>query len=120
MGSSAKDKAASKAGTGGPAIAGGVTSTRTGIVESDKRSKTRTVVFSYQSMHPKYGKYIRQRTVLHVHDEQNLSHTGDVVEVAPCRPVSKSKCWSLVRVVETRAQRAAAMASAKTVGAVGA
>ncbi len=88
--------------------------TRVGVVESDKRHQTRKVVVNYMSQHPKYGKYIRQRTVLQVHDEVNASKTGDVVEVAPCRPVSKSKTWTLVRVVEQRSDQAAAVASAKT------
>jgi small subunit ribosomal protein S17 len=73
---------------------------QTGIVESDKRNKTRTVVVAFTAMHPKYGKYVRRRTVLQVHDEKNESRTGDRVEVAPCRPRSASKSWSLVRVVE--------------------
>lgn len=76
--------------------------TKTGTVESDKRSKTRKVVVRFMAKHPKYGKYIRRRTVLHVHDENNESRTGDVVEVAQCRPISKTKNWRLVRVVERR------------------
>jgi small subunit ribosomal protein S17 len=89
--------------------------TRTGVVESDKRTKTRTVVVAFQTMHPKYGKYLKNRTVLHVHDEKNESHTGDVVEVAQCRPISKTKQWRLVRIVEHRAELAAAIASVKEV-----
>lgn len=89
--------------------------TRTGTVESSKRDKSRTVVVAYQSMHPKYGKYISQRTVLQVHDEKNVSRTGDIVEVEPCRPISKSKTWSLVRVVEARSAQAEAVASAKEI-----
>ena len=77
--------------------------TRTGVVESDKREKTRKVVIRYKAMHPKYGKYVSARTVLQVHDEQNESRLGDVVEVAECRPISKTKSWKLVRVVERRA-----------------
>lgn len=76
--------------------------TRVGIVETDGRDKTRKVVINYVAKHPKYGKYMRKRTVLHVHDEHNESHTGDVVEVAECRPLSKTKSWSLVRIVEKR------------------
>ena len=73
---------------------------RIGIVESDKRDKTRRVVISSSARHPKYGKYVRKRTVLHVHDENNESHVGDRVEIAECRPVSKTKSWCLVRVVD--------------------
>ena len=73
---------------------------RIGIVQSDARDKTRKVVIAYSSRHPKYGKYIKRRAVLQVHDESNESHTGDRVEVAECRPISKTKSWVLTRVVE--------------------
>ena len=73
---------------------------RIGIVESDARDKTRKVVIAYSARHPKYGKYIKRRTVLQVHDESNQSHTGDRVEVAECRPISKTMSWVLTRVVE--------------------
>jgi len=73
---------------------------RVGIVESAKRDKTRTVVLPFVSRHPKYGKYVRKRTRLHVHDEKNESKAGDRVEIAECRPVSRTKSWVLVRVVE--------------------
>lgn len=96
-----------------PANAAAPTGTKIGTVESDKRAKTRTVVVNYQSMHPKYGKYVRNRTILQVHDEHNESHTGDVVEVGQCRPVSKSKTWKLVKVIEKRGAKAAALASVK-------
>lgn len=74
-----------------------------GVVGSDKRAKTRTVVVPFQTMHPKYGKYLKRETVLQAHDEGNTSKAGDTVEVAPCRPMSKTKTWKVVRVV-TRAQ----------------
>ncbi|MCE2882753.1 MAG: 30S ribosomal protein S17 [Planctomycetaceae bacterium] len=73
---------------------------RIGVVESDKRSKTRKVVIAYSGKHPKYGKYVKKRSVLQVHDENNESRLGDRVEVAECRPISKTKSWVLVRVVE--------------------
>jgi len=94
--------------------AGGLSGTRQGVVDSDKRSQTRRVVINFLTMHPKYGKFVRQRTVLQVHDETNQSHTGDVVEVAPCRPLSKFKRWTLVKVVERRADQAAAIKSVAT------
>ena len=72
---------------------------RVGIVESDARDKTRKVVVQWAVRHPKYGKYVRQRTVLHVHDAENESRSGDTVEVAECRPISKTKTWALVRVM---------------------
>jgi small subunit ribosomal protein S17 len=78
--------------------------TRTGIVESDKREKSRKVVVPNDTTHPKYGKIVRKRTVIHIHDEKNESRTGDLVEITPCRPVSKTKRWKLVRVVVKGAQ----------------
>jgi ribosomal protein S17 len=53
---------------------------RVGVVSSAKRDKTRTVVIPYMGKHPKYGKYVRKRTVLHVHDEKNESRPGDRVD----------------------------------------
>jgi small subunit ribosomal protein S17 len=73
---------------------------RIGIVASDARDKTRKVVIAYSARHAKYGKYIKRRTVLQVHDANNESHKGDRVEVAECRPISKTKSWILTRVVE--------------------
>jgi len=81
--------------------------TRVGVVESDRRDRTRKVVISYLAKHPKYGKYVKRRTVLHVHDAENESRNGDVVEVAQCRPVSKTKSWRLVRIVDRRSERMA-------------
>lgn len=80
-----------------------VRQTKVGLVESDKRAKTRTVVVPNISTHPKYGKIMRRRTVLHVHDEANASHVGDLVEVEPCRPVSKTKFWRLLKIVKKSA-----------------
>ncbi len=74
--------------------------TMTGTVESDKRAKSRTVVVNYKTMHPKYGKFVSRKTVLQVHDEANDSKLGDTVEVKPCRPMSRTKHWTLVRVVQ--------------------
>jgi small subunit ribosomal protein S17 len=107
-------KAAPKA-TKAATKAENLSGTKVGVVESDKRTKTRRVVVNYLSQHPKYGKFIRQRTVLQVHDENNESHSGDIVEVTPCRPISKTKSWKLVRIVERRAELAAAIASVKEV-----
>lgn len=83
-----------------------VAGARVGVVQSDKRDKTRKVVIGYMAKHPKYGKYVKKRTVLHVHDEANESREGDVVEVVQCRPISKTKSWRLNRVVERRADMA--------------
>ena len=73
---------------------------KVGVVQSDARDKTRKVSIQFSVKHPKYGKYTRRRTVLQVHDEENVSHVGDTVEIAECRPISKTKSWVLTRVVE--------------------
>lgn len=71
-----------------------------GIVVSDKRDKSRTVQIEFQLRHTKYGKYISKRARYHVHDQNNESKEGDVVEIVPCRPLSKTKRWQITRVVE--------------------
>ncbi len=73
---------------------------RIGVVVSDKRSKTRTVAVDFQNLHAKYGKYLRRTGKFHVHDENNESGLGDRVEIAPCRPLSKTKSWRMLRVIE--------------------
>jgi small subunit ribosomal protein S17 len=78
---------------------------KAGIVVSDKCDKSRKVEVAYLAKLPKYGKYLKRRTYFHVHDPQNDSHQGDLVEIVACRPISKNKSWRLVRVVETAAQR---------------
>ena len=70
-----------------------------GVVTSDRMNKSRRVEVSRLERHPKYGKFIRRRTVCHVHDEQNESAMGDTVEIIECPPKSKMKRWDLVRVV---------------------
>src|SRR5437660_258361 len=71
----------------------------TGLVTSDKMNKTRRVEIPRLVKHPRYGKYIKRRTICYVHDEQNESHRGDTVEIMETRPLSKMKNWRLVRVV---------------------
>ncbi len=71
-----------------------------GIVTSDKAMKTRRVEIARLVKHPKYGKFVRRRTVCHVHDENEDSKLGDKVEIIECPPKSKMKRWELVRVVE--------------------
>jgi len=70
-----------------------------GVVTSDKMNKTRRVEIPRLVKHPRYGKYIRRRTICHVHDEDNSSRQGDTVEIVESRPYSKTKHWRLVRVV---------------------
>lgn len=76
--------------------------TLTGVVVSRSGDKSIKVVIDYKIKHPKYGKYIRRRTKVGVHDQQNLGAVGDTVEVAECRPQSKTKSWRLVRVVQSK------------------
>jgi small subunit ribosomal protein S17 len=71
-----------------------------GLVASDKMAKTRRVEISRLVKHPVYGKYIRRKTVCYVHDENNESQRGDTVEIIESRPMSKTKRWDLVRVIE--------------------
>jgi small subunit ribosomal protein S17 len=71
-----------------------------GIVTSDKASKTRRVEINRTVKHPKYGKYIKRRSVCHVHDENNESAVGDKVEIQESRPLSRLKRWTLLSVLE--------------------
>jgi small subunit ribosomal protein S17 len=73
--------------------------TAVGVVTSDKMNKTRRVEIPRLVKHPRYGKYIKRRTICHVHDENNESRAGDTVEIMETRPLSKTKHWRLVRVV---------------------
>jgi len=75
-----------------------------GRVVSNKMQKTITVLVERTIKHPKYGKYIKRSTKLHAHDEENICQEGDVVEIAQCRPLSKTKSWQLHKIV-TRAVR---------------
>ncbi len=70
-----------------------------GKVVSDKMDKTITVLVERQVRHPMYKKIIRRSTKLHAHDADNACKIGDVVTIKACRPISKSKCWTLVGVV---------------------
>jgi small subunit ribosomal protein S17 len=70
-----------------------------GTVTRDKTLKTRRVEVPRLFRHPKYGKTMRTKTVCYVHDENNESHIGDLVEIIESRPLSKTKRWSLVRIV---------------------
>src|SRR5262245_26200 len=73
--------------------------TEVGVVTSDKMNKTRRVEIPRLVKHPRYGKYIKRRTICKVHDENNESKAGDTVEIMESRPLSKTKNWRLVRVV---------------------
>jgi small subunit ribosomal protein S17 len=77
----------------------GIRRVAVGVVTSDKMQKSRRVEIPRLVKHQRYGKYIRRRTICHVHDENNESHLGDTVEIMESRPLSKTKHWRLVRVV---------------------
>jgi small subunit ribosomal protein S17 len=74
--------------------------TLTGTVVSKSGDKSIRVTINYKIKHPQYGKYVRRRTKLGVHDEHNLSSVGDLVEIAECRPYSKDKSWRLIKVLQ--------------------
>lgn len=77
-----------------------VVRTKTGRVVSSKMDKSITVLVERQVAHPKYGKFLKRTTKLHAHDENNECGEGDVVVIEECRPLSKTKSWRLVKVVE--------------------
>lgn len=72
----------------------------TGRVVSDKMDKTRTVLIERRVRHPLYGKYLRRSTKLHVHDESNESRMGDTVLIKESRPMSRTKNFRLLKVLE--------------------
>lgn len=74
--------------------------TRQGIVVSDRAEKTITVRIDMARRHPRYDKVVRTSRTLHAHDEGNDAHVGDMVTVRECRPLSRSKRWRLVEVIE--------------------
>jgi small subunit ribosomal protein S17 len=76
-----------------------------GIVTRDKMTKTRRVEVERLVRHPKYGKFVKRRTVCYVHDEKNESHLGDTVEIVESRPLSKMKRWALVKIVKKAPSR---------------
>ena len=75
-----------------------------GRVVSNKMQKTVTVLVERQIKHDLYGKYIRRSTKLHAHDEEGSCKEGDVVRVAECRPMSKTKNWRVVEIVSRAAE----------------
>ena len=82
--------------------------TEVGMVTSDKMHKTRRVEVQRLVPHPKYGKFLKKRTICHAHDEANETHVGDMVEIMETRPLSKLKRWRIVRIVRKGAQQALA------------
>jgi len=74
--------------------------TRTGVVSSNKMDKTITVNVERKVKHPLYGKFLKKTTKFHAHDEKNECSIGDTVKIMESRPMSKTKRWRLVEVVE--------------------
>jgi small subunit ribosomal protein S17 len=72
----------------------------TGRVVSDKMNKTVTVLVERKVKHPLYGKYVSRSQRYHAHDEKNEYHPGDLVTIEECRPLSRTKSWLVVRLVE--------------------
>ena len=74
--------------------------TRIGVVVSNKMTKTITVTVERKVKHPIYGKFVKKTTKFHAHDERNEASIGDVVRIMETRPLSKTKRWRLVEIVE--------------------
>ena len=74
--------------------------TRVGIVVSDKMDKTIVVAIQDNVKHKVYNKIIKRTTKIHAHDEKNVCNIGDKVEVMETRPLSKTKRWRLVQIIE--------------------
>jgi len=74
--------------------------TMVGRVVSDKMDKTITVMIERKVPHPLYGKFVKRSTKLKAHDETNQAAAGDTVSIEQCRPMSRSKTWRLVDVIE--------------------
>ena len=73
---------------------------RVGVVSSDKMQKTVVVTVNNLVRHPVYGRIQKQNKKFKAHDENNDAHIGDTVEIMETRPISKDKCWRVVRIVE--------------------
>ena len=74
--------------------------TQIASVVSDKMDKSAVVLIERKVKHPIYGKFMKKSTKLHIHDENNECGVGDTVQISECRPISKTKSWTLVKVVE--------------------
>ena len=74
--------------------------TQIASVVSDKMDKSAVVLIERKVKHPIYGKFVKKSTKLHIHDENNECGIGDTVQITECRPISKTKSWRLVKVIE--------------------
>lgn len=73
---------------------------KTGIVVSNKMTKSIVVSVESKVKHPKYGKFVKKTSTFMAHDEKNECNIGDTVRIMETRPLSKSKCWRLVEILE--------------------
>ena len=73
---------------------------RTGVVTSNKMEKSITVAIKWKEKHPIYGKFVNKTKKYHAHDEKNECNIGDTVKIMETRPLSKSKRWRLVQIIE--------------------
>ena len=73
---------------------------QTASVVSDKMDKSAVVLIERKVKHPIYGKFMKKSTKIHIHDENNECGVGDTVQISECRPISRTKSWKLVKVVE--------------------
>ena len=71
-----------------------------GVVTSNAGDKSATIMIERKIKHPVYGKFIKRSTKIRLHDETNECNKGDVILIEECRPMSKTKSWKLVKVVE--------------------
>ena len=83
-----------------PAAKAKNTRTLVGKVVSDKRAKTITVLIERRTKHELYGKIVARTSKYHAHDENNECKLGDVVEISECRPISKTKAWTMTRMID--------------------
>ena len=74
--------------------------TRQGVVISDKMEKSIVIAAKFKEKHPHYGKFVQKTKKYHVHDENNEAHVGDTVLIMETRPLSKTKRWRLVSIIE--------------------
>ncbi|MBS7376833.1 MAG: 30S ribosomal protein S17 [Bacteroidales bacterium] len=73
---------------------------RIGVVSSNKMDKSITVAVKWKEKHPMYGKFVNKTKKFHVHDEKNECNIGDTVRIMETRPLSKTKRWRLVEIIE--------------------
>ena len=78
--------------------------TEVGRVLSNKMQQSATVVVERRVKHPVYGKYVRRSKKYHVHDADNALNIGDLVQIKECRPISKTKSWTLDKVLEAASE----------------